>query len=87
MVAALTNEFVKRHAGLHVQAISLDQSKSFAARLPMPGDQAVDVVGRQFDFGRLPPRNCLLKILPAFFDRLNFCVRGRVLRNELGEAC
>src|SRR5438552_9909951 len=44
-------------------------------------DQPVNFVSRQFDFSRLTFLNCMLEILPASFDRLNFLFRSVVLRN------
>src|SRR5205807_5017807 len=57
------------------------RNKSFAARVPIRCDQPVNFVSRQFDFSGLTFLNCMLEILPASFDRLNFLFRGVVLRN------
>src|SRR5205814_8958667 len=80
IIASSADKHSRRHARLTTQSILVNRHKHLAARILVGGDQSIDVVRRQLQFGRLTRARFLLKILTPLVDRLNLRVRNSELR-------
>src|SRR5439155_8585883 len=82
IIARPTKNFAKGNTGLDVQPILLDRYNSFPAHVPIRGDQGINIVRSQRNFGRLTCAFFLFEISPPFLSGLDLLVRSSEFWNR-----